>query len=103
MYVSFCAHFFLFCGFDESFQGHVRSAMVKGNAPSSIHAPPAEKSYHSPRIIFAGPTEWRAPVSSEPRTTARMRVMARPAMRAEFARWIHGEGLPWVKRFPRAK
>src|SRR6478609_3841330 len=36
-------------------QGHFQSALVKGNVPSIIHAPPAGKSYHSPRIIFGIP------------------------------------------------
>jgi hypothetical protein len=37
---------------DEAFQGRVRSALVKGNVPSIIHAPPAGKSYHSIQRYF---------------------------------------------------
>jgi hypothetical protein len=31
---------------DEASRGHVRSALVKGNVPSIIHAPSAGESYH---------------------------------------------------------
>ena len=41
----------------EANQGRVRSAFVKGNVPSIIHAPPGEESYHSMRTLFASLAE----------------------------------------------
>src|SRR4030095_10253264 len=88
---AFLLLFFLFRGPTKPDEANVRSAFVKDNVPSIIHAPWEGKSYHSNWIIFYG-TRCRGSLTQTRKQRKRRQAKAEAAGENSAGRTVCGGG-----------